>query len=66
MCDVAQINGLSRSGTHGEYMVLRREAAVSIPKDVDPVAYAPFLCAGVTVFNSKFHITWRVGFEAQI
>jgi D-arabinose 1-dehydrogenase-like Zn-dependent alcohol dehydrogenase len=34
-----------------EYMTLRREATVSVPKDVDPVAYCPLLCAGVTCFN---------------
>lgn len=33
-------------------MYLRSEAAVPIPKDVDPAAFAPLLCAGVTVFNS--------------
>ncbi|KIV93601.1 hypothetical protein PV10_04803 [Exophiala mesophila] len=51
-CDQEQVNGLSRNGTHGEYAILRSEAAVSVPKDIDPVAYAPLLCAGVTVFNS--------------
>ena len=25
---------------------------VSVPSSLDPVAFAPFLCAGVTVFNS--------------
>lgn len=34
-----------------EYCTLRTEAAVRIPKDADPAAYAPLLCAGVTVFN---------------
>lgn len=33
-------------------MILRSEAAVHVPKDVDPAAFAPMLCAGVTVFNS--------------
>ena len=31
--------------------MIRSEAAVRIPADVDPVEYAPLLCAGVTVFN---------------
>lgn len=35
-----------------EYCTLRSEAAVSVPPDVDPAAYCPLLCAGVTVFNS--------------
>ena len=35
-----------------EYCVLRSEAAVHIPTEVDAASYAPLLCAGVTVFNS--------------
>ena len=34
-----------------EYCHLRTEAAVRVPSDIDPAAYCPFLCAGVTVFN---------------
>ena len=34
-----------------EYCLLRSEATVRVPSDVDPAAYAPLLCAGVTVFN---------------
>ena len=34
-----------------QYVILRREAVVSVPRDIDPAAYAPILCAGVTVFN---------------
>lgn len=35
----------------GEYATLRTEAVVRVPTDVDPAAYAPILCAGITVFN---------------
>lgn len=35
-----------------EYCILRSEAVVHIPSDVDAASYAPLLCAGVTVFNS--------------
>ncbi|KAL9599536.1 MAG: hypothetical protein Q9219_003780 [cf. Caloplaca sp. 3 TL-2023] len=38
--------------TDAEYCILRSEAVVSVPSDVDPAAYCPLLCAGVTVFNS--------------
>lgn len=41
--------------TDAEYCLLRSEATVSIPSDVDPAAFCPFLCAGVTVFNSMRH-----------
>jgi len=52
MCDQEQINGVTRSGGYAEYVTLRTEAVVSVPKEVDPAAYCPLLCAGVTVFNS--------------
>lgn len=34
-----------------EYCLLRSEATVRVPSDIDPAEYAPLLCAGVTVFN---------------
>ena len=51
MCEQKTINGVLRDGGYGEYATLRSEAAVRIPKDMDPAAAAPLLCAGVTVFN---------------
>ena len=43
---------LTDATTDAEYVVLRTEAVVRIPSDVDPAAYSPLLCAGVTVFTS--------------
>ena len=45
--------------TDAEYCIIRSEAAVRIPAEVEPVDYAPLLCAGVTVFNGirKMNIT---------
>ena len=59
MCQNVARNGVTRDGGYGEYVLLRTEAVVNVPTDVDPVEYAPVLCAGVTVFNSirKLHIT---------
>ncbi|KAL6721979.1 hypothetical protein ACLMJK_001084 [Lecanora helva] len=51
-CPNAQINGITRDGGFAEYCILRTEAVVGIPREVDPVESAPLLCAGVTVFNS--------------
>jgi D-arabinose 1-dehydrogenase-like Zn-dependent alcohol dehydrogenase len=51
MCDTETINGVMRDGGYGEYVDLRSEAAVRLDKNIDPVKYAPLLCAGVTVFN---------------
>jgi D-arabinose 1-dehydrogenase-like Zn-dependent alcohol dehydrogenase len=52
MCEHEAINGVTMDGGYAEYVLLRTEAVVKVPKDVDPVEYAPILCAGITVFNS--------------
>ncbi|OBT62756.1 hypothetical protein VE03_07086 [Pseudogymnoascus sp. 23342-1-I1] len=58
MCDRQLINGCSHDGGWAEYVILRAEAVVRVPRDVDPVEVAPLLCAGVTVFNGirKMHV----------
>lgn len=50
-CENEAINGVSRDGGYAEYVILRAEATVRVPSDMDPVEAAPLLCAGVTVFN---------------
>ncbi|KAF4976548.1 hypothetical protein FZEAL_6804 [Fusarium zealandicum] len=58
MCDNAAINGVSQDGGFAEYVLLRAEAVVRVPKELDPAEAAPLLCAGVTVFNGmrKLHV----------
>ncbi|KAI0839241.1 alcohol dehydrogenase [Hypoxylon sp. FL0890] len=58
ICDNAQVNGVTMDGGYAEYVLLREEAVVRVPTDVDPAETAPLLCAGVTVFNSmrKMHV----------
>ncbi|TBU55583.1 GroES-like protein [Dichomitus squalens] len=55
-CENAAINGISMDGGYAEYATLRTEAAVRVPKDMDPYEAAPLLCAGITVFNSLRHM----------
>ncbi|KAJ4318220.1 hypothetical protein N0V84_006976 [Fusarium piperis] len=57
-CSNAVYNGASRDGGYAEYVLLRSEAVVSVPEDMDPAEAAPLLCAGLTVFNAirKAHI----------
>ena len=59
MCQNAAVNGVTQDGGFAEYVLLRTEVVINVPKDVDPVEYAPILCAGITVFNSvrKLNIT---------
>jgi D-arabinose 1-dehydrogenase-like Zn-dependent alcohol dehydrogenase len=52
MCENEAINGVTMDGGYAEYVLLRTEAVVRVPEDVDPVEYAPIMCAGITVFNS--------------
>ena len=42
-------------------MILRNEAAVHIPSDVDPATFAPLLCAGVTTFNAMRNMGAKPG-----
>ncbi|KAI8622960.1 alcohol dehydrogenase [Xylariaceae sp. FL1651] len=58
MCDNEKINGVSFDGGYAEYVLLREEAVVRVPKDADVAETAPLLCAGVTVFNAmrKQHV----------
>lgn len=55
MCDNQVVNGETKDGGYAEYCVLRAEAAARVPENVDAAAYAPILCAGMTVFNSLRH-----------
>ncbi|KAK2594912.1 hypothetical protein QQS21_007360 [Conoideocrella luteorostrata] len=52
LCNNAAVNGVSMDGGYAEYVLLRAEAAVRVPRDADPAEVAPLLCAGVTVFNA--------------
>ncbi|KAF3906758.1 hypothetical protein AA313_de0204472 [Arthrobotrys entomopaga] len=61
LCEKEAVNGVNMWGGLAEYVLLRREAVVSVPKDVDPASYAPILCAGVTVFNSLRNMKIRHG-----
>lgn len=58
MCDNEAVNGVSQDGGFAEYVLLRAEAVVRVPKELDPADAAPLLCAGVTVFNGmrKMHV----------
>lgn len=51
-CSQGAINGVSQDGGYAEYVTLRTEAVLSVPKELDPAEAAPLLCAGVTTFNA--------------
>lgn len=64
LCENEAINGATAWGGLAEYVLLRREAVISIPDDIDSsqyASYAPILCAGVTVFNGIRNMGIRHG-----
>ncbi|CAG7923609.1 unnamed protein product [Penicillium olsonii] len=52
VCKNLEVNGVTRNGGFSEYCTLLADAAVPVPQDVDPVSFAPLLCAGITAFNA--------------
>ncbi|KAH6658486.1 chaperonin 10-like protein [Truncatella angustata] len=52
MCEKPVINGENKQGGYSEYVLIRANSGVRIPKDVDAAKYAPVLCAGMTSFNA--------------
>ncbi|KAL3417888.1 alcohol dehydrogenase GroES-like domain-containing protein [Phlyctema vagabunda] len=61
MCSNGTVNGVYIDGGYAEYVLLRTEAVVRVPKDADPAEYAPLLCAGLTVFNSMRRLNIGAG-----
>ncbi|KAK4098941.1 GroES-like protein [Parathielavia hyrcaniae] len=51
MCENEPINGVTRDGGYAEYVLVRSEAGIDVPEDIDAAKFAPLLCAGLTVFN---------------
>lgn len=51
LCNEAQYGGYNVNGSFGQYMLVDTRYCARIPEGVDPVAAAPILCAGVTVYK---------------
>ncbi|KAH8894511.1 alcohol dehydrogenase GroES-like domain-containing protein [Thozetella sp. PMI_491] len=51
-CQPYIVNGVTRNGGYAEYCTLRAQAAIRVPEDIDPVTFAPILCAGLTTFGA--------------
>jgi alcohol dehydrogenase len=52
LCTDQEIVGVSRDGGYAELMVAKATGLVSIPEELDSVAAAPLLCAGLATFNA--------------
>jgi D-arabinose 1-dehydrogenase-like Zn-dependent alcohol dehydrogenase len=56
-----QITGLTLDGGYAEFMIASANAIALIPAELDPVAAAPLMCAGITTFNALRHSGARAG-----
>lgn len=54
-CKYEQINGVTRDGGYGQYMIARHEAVARMPESMNAVEAGPLLCAGITTFNALRH-----------
>src|SRR6266404_1153261 len=54
-CKYEQINGVTRDGGYGQYMIARHEAVARLPEDLNAADAGPLLCAGITTFNALRH-----------
>lgn len=52
MCANRKVTGLDFDGGYAEYMIAPATALAAIPDEVPADEAAPFMCAGVTVFNA--------------
>ena len=53
--NVHAMSGVTRDGGYATHMIAHVSAVAHAPDDLDPVASAPLLCAGVTTFNALRH-----------
>lgn len=53
--------GVSRDGGYATYMLAHVSALARVPDELDAVASAPLLCAGITTFNALRHCGARAG-----
>lgn len=60
-CENAKVTGISFDGGYAQYMVAPQQALAAVPKDLDVVAAAPLLCAGITTYNALRNSGARAG-----
>ena len=51
MCEKTTVSGIHSDGGYSEYMIAHWTGVAELPEGIDPVAAAPLMCAGVTMFN---------------
>ncbi|HLW35440.1 MAG TPA: alcohol dehydrogenase [Chthoniobacterales bacterium] len=61
MCATRKVTGIDFDGGYAEYVIAPAETLAAIPDDVPAEEAAPFMCAGVTVYNALRHSGARPG-----
>ena len=61
MCVNRKVTGIDFDGGYAEYMIAPASAVAAIPEQVPAGEAAPFMCAGVTVYNALRHSGARAG-----
>jgi len=51
-CRRGLVTGISFDGGYADYMIAPAQALALVPQELDAVAAAPLLCAGITTFNA--------------
>jgi len=52
-CQTAmRVTGITSDGGYAEYMIAPSDTLAAIPPELDPIAAAPLMCAGITTFNA--------------
>ncbi len=60
-CRYLKVPGIHYDGGYADYMIAPIEALAAIPDELEAVAAAPLLCAGITTFNALRHSGARAG-----
>lgn len=51
-CQTVQVTGATSDGGYAEYLIAPATAVALVPDDLQPLAAAPLMCAGLTTFNA--------------
>jgi alcohol dehydrogenase, propanol-preferring len=60
-CRNQEYTGVQRDGGYAEVMIAKASGLISVPDDLDSVAAAPLLCAGLTTFSALRNAPVKAG-----
>src|SRR5207248_8536821 len=61
MCVNRKVTGIDFDGGYAQYMIAPAETLAAIPDEMPPEEAGPFMCAGITVYNSLRNAGARAG-----